>query len=81
MVFVGENQGTDQQDLEALYRDHVGALREVAEGFNLPHETAGELAHQVMLAGIRRMDKVPDARAWLIAAFTAAARAAVRETK
>ena len=81
MASVSGNQRTDRRDLELLYRDHVGALNEVADDFNLSHDTAGELAHQVMLAGIRRMDSMSDPRAWLIAAFTAAARAAVRETK
>jgi len=81
MASVSGNQGTGQRDLESLYRDHVGALSEVAAELNLSQDTAGELAHQVMLAGIRRMDTVPDARAWLLAAFTAGAGAAVKETR
>jgi hypothetical protein len=63
------------RNFESLYRDHFQAITEhgIAH-FELPSDVAEELAHQVLLAAVRQLERMPDAREWLLAAMTAASQ-------
>jgi hypothetical protein len=65
----------DQRQVEALYADYFGELAAIAEyEFAMPVPQAEQLAHEVLLSGLRHYANVSERRAWLVAAVSCAAR-------
>lgn len=64
----------DGRPFEVFYEDHFRILAHFgASKFNLPLSYAEQLAHDALLASVRHLSSVTNARSWLIAAVTRAA--------
>ena len=73
MLLVSRSPIADMPDFESLYHDHFDALTQLGvERFALPSEVAEQLAHEVLLAALHQLPRMPDARTWLMAAMTSA---------
>jgi hypothetical protein len=71
----GESRPSGGLDYDALYEQYMATLTLVGTSeCELSHDEAGMLAHDVLVASLPRIGRVPDLQAWLTAAMRAAAR-------
>ena len=63
------------EDYEALYEHYIAALTLVGTSeCGMARDEARTLAHDVLLASVPHIGRVPDLRTWLTGAMTEAAR-------
>jgi DNA-directed RNA polymerase specialized sigma24 family protein len=65
---------TDERELEAIYRRHFDALKQLAvTEFEIPEPAAEELAHDILIAALRRPSRITDLSAWMHGSMACAA--------
>jgi DNA-directed RNA polymerase specialized sigma24 family protein len=65
---------TDEGELKAIYRRHFDALKRIAvTEFEIPEPAAEELAHDILIAALKKPSRITDVTAWMHGAVACAA--------